>query len=161
MMTQATHGMPHPISLATWLAICSIARHSLEVIRTSSARTSYRRRDNARACLGNTRGSLHAVAAKPTFISMAHGLWRAMGHVLALKPTSEVGAVWSRRARVSAGPLLSGKAGSGVKRCVVAPDPSQMVRQGLKPLGTWQRWSPPRWRRGIWSLGHVAAPVPS
>jgi hypothetical protein len=32
---------------------------------------------------------------------------------------------------------------------------------GLEPLGTWQHRSPPRWRRGVWSLGHVAVPVPS
>jgi hypothetical protein len=47
-----------------------------------------------------------------------------MAHVSALEPSTEVGAVWSRRTRVSAGSLLSGEAGSGVEGRVAALDPS-------------------------------------
>jgi hypothetical protein len=84
-----------------------------------------------------------------------------VGHVLASEPISEAGVVRSRRIRVSAGALLGGEAGSGAEGCVAASDPFWMVRRGLEPLGTWQRWSPP-WRRGrVRSLGHVVAPEPS
>jgi hypothetical protein len=62
---------------------------------------------------------------------------------------------------VSAGPLLSGEAGSGAEGCVAVPDPSCMVRRGPKSLDTWQRWSPPRRRGGVQSLKHVAASGPS
>jgi hypothetical protein len=72
-----------------------------------------------------------------------------MGHMSALKPTNEVGAVRSQRTCVSAGSLLSDDAGSGAKGRMVAPDPSWMTRGALEPLGTWQRWSPPRRRGGI------------
>jgi hypothetical protein len=44
---------------------------------------------------------------------------------------------------------------------MAAPDPSWMARWGAEPLGTWQRWSHPRWRGGIQSLGHVVASEPS
>jgi hypothetical protein len=65
---------------------------------------------------------MHTVATKPSFISTAHGRWRAMGHVSAPEPTSEADAVRSRMMRVSAGPLLSGETGSGAEGCVAAPD---------------------------------------
>jgi hypothetical protein len=146
---------------------CSVAwcystcLHGLQVRITSSARMSCRCLSNALACLGNTRASLHDVAAKPSFISMTHSLWRAMGHVSAPEPTSEVGAVRSRRMRISAGPLLSGEAGFDVERRMTVSDPSWMVKGGLEPLGTWQRRSPPRRRGGVLSLRHVAASEPS
>jgi hypothetical protein len=102
---------------------CSACPHDLQVMIMSSARTSYWRHGNAQTCLGNTRASLHAVAAKPSFISIAHGLWRSMGHVSTLEPTSKASAVQSRRTRVSARPLLNSEAGS-------VPDPSWMERGG-------------------------------
>jgi hypothetical protein len=71
-----------------------------------------------------------------------------MGHVSAPEPTSEAGAIQSRRTRVSGGALLSGEAGFGAKGRVAASDPSWMARRGPEALGTWQRRSPPRRRRG-------------
>jgi hypothetical protein len=59
-----------------------------------------------------------------------------MGHMSAPEPTSEVGAVQSRRTRVSDGPLLSDETGSGAEGRVTAPDPSWMVRRGPEPLDT-------------------------
>jgi hypothetical protein len=44
--------------------------------------------------------------------------------VSAAEPTSEAGAVRSRRTRVSVGPLLSGEVRSGAEGRVAAPDPS-------------------------------------
>jgi hypothetical protein len=85
-----------------------------------------------------------------------------MGHVLAPEPTTEAGAVQSRRTRVSTGSFLSAKAGSGAEGHVVAPNPSWMARgEGSEPLDTWQRRSPPRRREGIQSLEHVAVSEPS
>jgi hypothetical protein len=46
-----------------------------------------------------------------------------MEHASDLNPTSEVGAVWSRRLRVSDEPLRSGEAGSGAEGHVAALDP--------------------------------------
>jgi hypothetical protein len=92
-------------------------------------------------------------AAKPSFISMAHSLWRAIGHVSALEPTSKAG--------VSAGPLLSGEVGSDAEGHVVALDPSWMAGRGPEILGMWQLQSPPRQRGGVQSLGHVAGLEPS
>jgi hypothetical protein len=126
-----------------------------------SACTSCRHLGNAWACVRNTRASLHTIAAKPSFISTAHGLWRAMRHVSAPEPTSEAAAVRSQRACVSAGPLLSGEVGSTVEGHMVVPDPSWMARQGPEPLGTWQCPSPPRWRGVVQSPGHVAPSEPS
>jgi hypothetical protein len=99
---------------------------------TLSVHTSCRHLGNARACLGNIRGLLYTVAAKPFFISMAHDPWRAMGHMSALEPSSEVGrglepmdacqhrspprrrgGVQCRGMCGSAGALLDGEAGFG------------------------------------------------
>jgi hypothetical protein len=57
---------------------------------------------------------------------------------------------------VSARPHLSGEVGPGAEGRVAALDPSWMARRGSEPLGTWQCWSPPRWKGGVQSLGHVA-----
>jgi hypothetical protein len=46
-----------------------------------------------RVHLENTQALLDIVVAKPSFISTAHGLLRAMGHVSSLEPTIEEGAV--------------------------------------------------------------------
>jgi hypothetical protein len=115
---------------------CSACPHDLQVMIMSSAHMSYWRHGNAQTCLGNTRALLHAVAAKPSFISVAHGLWRSMEHVSALEPTSKAGAVRSQRTRVSARPLLNGEARS-------VPDPSWMVK------------------RGSGASGHVVVPEPT
>jgi hypothetical protein len=72
-----------------------------------------------------------------------------MGHMSALEPTTEVGAVRSRRMCVSAESLLSDDAGSGAMGCMAALDPSWMTRGAQEPLGMWQRQSPPRRRGGI------------
>jgi hypothetical protein len=42
---------------------------------------------NVQVCLGNTRAMLHAITAKPFFISMAYGLWATMGHMVAPDPS--------------------------------------------------------------------------
>jgi hypothetical protein len=60
-------------------------------------RTSCRSFGNEQVCPQNTRGLLHAIVAKPFFISTAHDPWRAMGHVPALEPTSEVGCTMGLR----------------------------------------------------------------
>jgi hypothetical protein len=65
-----------------------------------------------------------------------------MGHVTAPEPTTEAGAVQSRRTHVSAGSLLSGEAGSSAQGRVAALDPS------------WMAWG----RGAVQSLGHMAAP---
>jgi hypothetical protein len=99
-----------------------------------STHTSCRCLDNARVCLGNTRASLHDVAAMSSSISTAHGPWRAMGHVSALEPTTEVGVVRSQSTCVSAGSLLSSEVGSGAEEHMAALDPSWMVRGGVWSL---------------------------
>jgi hypothetical protein len=60
-----------------------------------STHTSYMRLNIVQTCLGNTGASLHAVAAKLSFISIAHGPRRAMRHVSAPELTTEAGVVWS------------------------------------------------------------------
>jgi hypothetical protein len=146
---------------------CTVVRcssacpHGLQVMITLSAHTSCSRIGNVQACLGNTRVSLYAVAAKPSFISTAHGSRRPMGHVPAPESTTEAGVVQSRRMHVSAESFLISKVGSGAEGRVAAPDPSRMARrvrsswahgsagallgggEGSGALDTWQRRSPP------------------
>jgi hypothetical protein len=69
------------------------------------------------------------IAAKSSFISTSHDMWRAMSHVSAPEPTSEAGAVRSRRTRVSARPVLSDEVRFGAEGRVATPDPSWMVGQ--------------------------------
>jgi hypothetical protein len=114
--------------LVPWCCIvarhCNACPHVLQVMIALPTHMSCRRLGNTRACLGNTGALLHAIAAKPFFITMTHGPRRAMGHVSAPELTSEAGAVRSRGMHVSAGALLGGKEGSGAEGCVAAPKPA-------------------------------------
>jgi hypothetical protein len=120
---------------------CSACLHSLQAMITSSARMSCRCLSNAWACLGNMRASMHAIVAKPHFISMAHGLQSVMGHVSAPEPTTK--AVWFRaEGRVS------------------ALDPSLAARRGPMLRHAWQCRPPPGWRgrvRSLWARGSTGA----
>jgi hypothetical protein len=91
----------------------------------SSAYTSCRHLGNTRVCLRNMRALLCAIAVMPSFISIAHDPWRAMGHMSALEATSEA-------------------VQSGAEGCVSASEPSIAVRRGLVLRDVWQRRSPPR-----------------
>jgi hypothetical protein len=121
---------------------CSACLHSLHVMIMLSTHMSCRHLGHVRACLGNTRASLHAVATKPSSISAAHGPWRVIGHMSAPKPTTEVGAGRYRRARVCVRSLLSS-------------DACPMLRD------TWQHRTPPVWRGGFRASRHIAAPESS
>jgi hypothetical protein len=80
--------------LATWgCAVawhCSTCLYGLWVMMSPPARTSCRCLSNAWVCLKNTWALMHAVATKSFFISMTHDPRRALWHVSAPEPTSEV-----------------------------------------------------------------------
>jgi hypothetical protein len=122
---------------------CSTYLHGLQVMITSFACTSYRHLNIAQVCLENMQALLHAVAAMPFFILMAHGLRRTMRHVSApelsclerrgLKPCDtrqrqspslRWGEVRIHETRGGTRALLSGEAGSRAAGCMAALEPS-------------------------------------